>query len=44
MEHIEKKNNHLTEKDYRDIVTGLQKGTLIGASDRTYENEYQAEA
>ena len=35
------KNNHLTEKDYRDIATGLQKGTLIGASDSTYKNGSQ---
>ena len=36
------KNNHLIEEDYRDIATGLQKGTLIGASDITHKNGLQA--
>ena len=35
------KNNHLTEEDYRDITTGLRKGTLTGASDGTYKMGYR---
>ena len=40
IEHIAR-NHHLTDKDYKDIATGLRTGTLIGASDGSFKNGYQ---
>ena len=36
------RNHHLTDKDYKDIATGLRTGTLIRALDGSFKNGYQA--